>query len=332
MDLIENFAEELETRGISTARRRDHLRVLRRLNAFLAPDSLDSARPEDLGAFLSRNKDAGKAPGTLRNERQMALSFFAWAAERNRVSAQTVMAMRTAAPSHGSSASLRPHPYSAKDLRRFRQTKDARWPIPADLDRAHRFVERWRRGTTPYPRIRKHAIRLQVDAIVSLALHCGLRSREIFALAVDDMHYDNAYIVVWSGERFKSQVREVPFADAARNSVKAWLEFRALMGVDHTRPWLSLWAAKTAREPIKRGAFGRLLSSYVASDLSYRRLRHTCAMAWLKAGMTLWEVQQLLGHARLKDTLPYGEAMKVDLEGRIDRLQAPFSHVLTGLA
>lgn len=332
MALIENFAEELRVRGVSAPRRRDHLRVLRRLDAFLAPNSIDRAGAEDLSAFLARDEGAGKAPGTLRKERQMALSFFSWAAERNRLNPQTLMKMRAIVVPNGSSASLRPQPYSPKELRSFRRAIDARWPIPSDEDRALRFVERWKRGVTPYPRIRKHAIRLQLDAIIALALHGGLRRREIFALDVDDMHYDNAYIVVWAAERFASTVREVPFTETARDAVRAWLEFRARMGVGHQRPWLNLWADKTAHEPIKADAFAKLLASYVTPGLSYRRLRHTCAISWLKAGMTLWEVQRLLGHAQIKDTLPYAEALKTDLEGRIGNLQTPFSRALAGMA
>jgi integrase/recombinase XerC len=66
-------------------------------------------------------------------------------------------------------------------------------------------------------------MRLQVDAIVALALHCGLRRAEIFQLKPDDLHYDNEYIVV-VGKGGK--VREVPFTEAARTAVQRWLDFR----------------------------------------------------------------------------------------------------------
>jgi len=208
---------------------------------------------------------------------------------------------------------------------------DRRWPLLEDHD-ARRSVARWRAGRSPYPRIRSHAIRLQLDAIISLALHGGLRRRELLALTVDDMHHDNAYVVVWSGGRFASVAREMPFAEAARASVAAWLEFRAAMGADHDRPWLNLWAARTALEPIGQDAFAKLPAGYVAPALSYRRLRDTCAVGWLEAGMTLWEVQRLLGHARLKDTLPYGEAVSADLEGSVGRLQGRFGRALLAAA
>lgn len=323
MSLIEDFAEELEARCISTRRQRDHLRLLRQLDASLAPRSLTEATGEDLTAYLALRRETGCAAGTLRKERQMALSFFAWAHRTGKVGGDTLIAMRSTASSLCASDRARPRPYSSRELASFREALDRRWPLLSNRDDARRSVERCRAGKSPYSRIRKHAIRLQLDALISIALHGGLRRRELLALTVDDMHYDNAYVVVWSGERFKSAAREVPFTETARASVTAWLDFRAAMGADHDRPWLNLWAARTALEPIGPDAFAKLPVSYVASALSYRRLRDTCAVGWLEAGMSLWQVQRLLGHARLKDTLPYGEAVAVDLQAQIGTLGTP---------
>jgi integrase len=324
---LEDFEAALGAQGVSEARKRDHLRILRQFNASIAPRSIQDAKGPDLADYLSQKRDEGYAPNTLRKERQMALSFFAWAYETDRIGPEALISMRATVSPQGATSRIRPQPYSVEELRKFRGEIDERWPL-MDYARAEKFATRWKNGVTPYSRIRKHAIRRQLDAAIALALHCGLRRREIFALHLNDMHYDNAYIVVWSGERWNSAHREVPFTDEARAAVEAWLEFRALMGVEHEHPWLNLWAAKSAREPIKPDAFAKLLASYASAELSYRRLRHTCAISWLKAGMTLWEVQRLLGHADLKDTLPYGEALRTDLEGRVERLQEPFSHAL----
>jgi integrase len=300
---------------------------LRQFSDFLVPTLLTAARPTDLAAYLAQKTEAGFAPNTLRKERQMALSFFAWAHETGRVSAENLIAMQSVVSPQGAINRSRPENYSPKELRFFREVINARWPLMDD-ERARKFARRWKNGDTPYSRIRKHAIRLQLDAVISLALHGGLRRREIFALHVDDLHYDNAYVVVWSGERWNSPYREVPYTEEARAAVRAWLDFRACMGVKHDSPWLNLWAATTAREPIGPDGFAKLLSAYVAPSLSYRRLRHTCGIAWLKAGMKLWEVQRFLGHASLRATLPYGEAVETSLQGRVERRQGSFSEAL----
>lgn len=330
MDALASFACSLEARGISEARRRDHLRVLSQLSDFLAPTSLIAARPPDLAAYLAQQDEAGFAPNTLRKERQMALSFFTWAYETGQVSAETLIAMQSVVSPQGATSRSHPERYSPKELRFFREVINTRWPLMDD-ERARKFARRWKNGDTPYSRIRKHAIRLQLDAVISLALHGGLRRREISALHVDDLHYDNAYIVVWSGERWSSSYREVPYTEETRAAVKAWLDFRACMGVTHDAPWLNLWAAKTARDPLRPDTFAKLLSAYVAPSLSYRRLRHTCGIGWLKAGMKLWEAQRFLGHASLRDTLPYGEAVETSLQGKVERHQGSFSEALAAV-
>lgn len=327
MDVLCDFEHALRKRAISDARRRDQLRVLRQLADHVAPRWLLAASAEGIASYLGQRQREGYAPNTLRKERQMILSFFTWAQETEHVSAKTLIDMQSVVYPLGATSRTQPENYSPKELRFFREAIDARWPL-MDHKRARKFARRWRNGDTPYSRIRKHAIRLQLEAVICLALQGGLRRSEIFALHVDDLHYDNAYVVVWSGERWNSPYREVPFTEDARNSVKAWLNFRACMGIGHERPWLNLWASKSAQKPIKPDAFAKLLSSYVAPTLSYRRLRHTCGVGWLKAGLTLWEVQRLLGHASLRDTLPYGEAVKADLQGRVERREGSFSEVL----
>jgi len=331
MELLADFDANLGARGVSEARKRDHLRMLQQFAAFLAPRSLRDAKGPDLAAYLSKRSDDGYAPNTLRKERQMVLSFFSWAYENQQISADTFLSMRLVPTPAGATSRIRPEPYAPKELRKFREALNVRWPL-MNVEKAERFAERWREEITPYSRLRKHAIHLQLDAIMSIALQCGLRRGEIFALHLDDVHYDNAYIVVDRGERWNRVHHGVPFTEVARTAVEAWIAFRSCLRVDHQHPWLNLWAEKTAREPIKADAFAKLLSSYVAPELSYRRLRHTCGVGWLKAGMTAWEVQKLLGHATLKDTLPYAEASKVDLERRVERLQGPFEDALTPAA
>ncbi len=324
MTILEEFEAALIARGTTEARVRDHMRILRQLDDFIGPRHLHHSGGKGVVAYLAHKREQGHAPNTLRKERQMAIAFFSWAYDEHHVGADTFLSVRRIPFPEGVTARLCPEPYTPRELRQFREVIGTRWPTIENDAQAWKLLGRWREGCTPYARIRKHAIRLQLDAVMALALDCGLRRREILALSVDDMHHDNDYLLVWSGRRWHSPSREIPFTDATRTAVEAWLEFRSSLAPGHDRPWLNLWAEKTAREPIKPDAFGKLLAIYVSPELSYRRLRHTCGIAWLKAGMTLWELQRLLGHALLKDTLPYGEAMQVDLDRRVERLQASF--------
>lgn len=306
--------------NVSPARHRDSLRLLRHFESSLGGRSLNDATAEDFAAFLHGRLKAGYSPGTLRKERQLLLSYFSWAYEAGTVGAAALLTFRAVKSPASATSRSRPDPYPRKDLRRLRAALDERWPkLPAK--EAGKRVARWREGVAPYPRIRKHAIRLQLEAVVALCLHAGLRRAEVFALHIDDMHYDNAHVVVWRGERFGSDAREVPFTQACRESVREWIEFRAAMKPGHDRPWLNLWAADTAREPVARETFDKLLANYLGQEWSYRRMRHTAGVNWLRAGLTIWELQRLLGHRTIKDALPYGEAIETPLERRMERLE-----------
>jgi integrase len=219
-------------------------------------------------------------------------------------------------------------PYSRTEIQRFWATLDERWPrLPPDD--ARRWVQRWRDGQSPYSRIRTHAIHLQLRAIITLALRCGLRRHEIWALVEDDMHYDNAYVVVWeNGARWSDRYRTVPYTDASRRPIYDWLELRALVRPDHDRPWPNLWAADTVRQPVQSYTFEKLLRTYLGEGWTLKRLRDTCAVAWVRAGLPLEHLRQILGLATLEAVLPYVALAGGDVERKMERLDPVFSEIV----
>jgi hypothetical protein len=113
--------------------------------------------------------------------------FFEWGYEHRHVDAATLLAVRAVRLPVASARDAAPHPYRPSELRVLRTTLDARWPKLAD-DEAEKWLRRYRDGRSPYSRVRSHAIRCQLDAILTLALHLGLRRREIFALDIVMAH------------------------------------------------------------------------------------------------------------------------------------------------
>ena len=182
-------------------------------------------------------------------------------------------------------------------------------------------MARWLAGTGRYSRFRAHAIRLQVDAIVALTLYCGLRRSELSASTADDLHPDNAYVVARKRE---GSVRAVPYPDAARGPVGEWLDLREAMSPDHSSPWLALWAEPTCRRPMSEDSFSRVLTTYIGTGWSLTRLRQTCGVAWLRAGLPIWHVQHLLGQQSIHTTLVYAEAVTGDTHRAVGRLDAAF--------
>jgi hypothetical protein len=92
------------------------------------------------------------------------------------IDAETLLAVRAVRSPVGCSRDAAPRPYRPSELRVLRATLDERWPKLAD-DEAEKWLRRSSDGRSPYSRVRSHVVRCQLDAIISLALHLGLRRR-----------------------------------------------------------------------------------------------------------------------------------------------------------
>ncbi len=221
---------------------------------------------------------------------------------------------------------VHPHPYRRNELSELWSTLDERWPkLPED--EAQHWLRRWLDGRSPYSRIRAHMIRRQLDAVIALALYCGLRRQEIFRLDEDSMHDDNAYVVVWCDERgpFGGKYRTVPYTDSARALIAPWCRIRsALRTAEHSRAWLNLHAEPTAREPMTRETFNRLLRTYVGPGWTLARLRATCGVSWAKSGLLPEHLRLLLGYSSIGDVLPYMALVGGDVERQMTRREQQF--------
>ena len=146
------------------------------------------------------------------------------------------------------------------------------------------------------------------------------------------MHHDNTHIIVWpAGVPWSPGYREVPYTDASRAAVEAWLEFRALVNPDHEQPWLNLWEAHTIRQPMQRDTFDKYLRTYLGDGWTLKRLRDTCAVTWVRAGLPLEHLREILGLATLEAVLPYAELVGGSVERKMQRLDSVFTQSLQPL-
>jgi site-specific recombinase XerD len=177
------------------------------------------------------------------------------------------------------------------------------------------LLVRWRNGTSRWNRVQPYAKRLQIEAIVALALYGALRRDEIFNLQLDEMHPDNEYIVVRSrkNEQGEWRARAVPWLSAdMRDAVGRWLEFRDSMAPAHDRPWLSLHYEANRLKPMRHRQFEMLMRE-IGSGWEYHRMRHTAATLMLRSGMPLDKVSKVLGHSRLEQTRQYTKVSHGDV-------------------
>jgi integrase/recombinase XerC len=165
-------------------------------------------------------------------------------------------------------------------------------------------------------------------AMLELFYASGLRLSELVGLDVDDVNL-SARMVRVMGKGAKERV--VPFNEAAKKALGAWLKDRfALAQVPARPPVTARRPSASAKKPrIKslsidsgplfvnfRGArltgrsVQRLLARYVALcstrfGISPHALRHSFATHLLSAGADLRAIQELLGHVQLSTTQRY---------------------------
>lgn len=169
----------------------------------------------------------------------------------------------------------------------------------------------------------RHAIRLQLDAVIALALQLCLRRREIYALDLNCVSDLNAYVVVAGAHvPWTQRARAVPFTESARKGIANWLEYRRLLGADHDRPWIALHAGPTVGKPMKPEAFDTLLRTYVGDGWSLKRLRDTGAVRWVNKGLGIEHLRQILGQSAIEDTLPYAQLASGDAQRRVERIES----------
>lgn len=327
MNALERFQREYQDyHGISEGRRKEQIAVLTAFAAHAGVPLLD-AKPDQLRAFLADEIAAGRHPNTVARKNKMIRPFYRWAFDVELIDGDRLMRMQAVPHPAGSSQSA-PRPYTAKELAQFRAELDARWPMVDP-----KWWPRYRRGASRYKRVASEVMRLQIEAIVALALHGGLRRREIFHLAIEDMHPQNAYIVVRQRAQVangKDRMREVPYTEAARAKVERWLTMRAeIVGDQHDSPWIV--AVSNVREgdwrkPMGFERFAELLTTI--GDWQLHRFRHTSATMWLRAGVKLELVSRYLGHARIQQTLAYAELIRDDIQVAVERNESRFARLI----
>ena len=331
--IIDRFAREyLEFHRVTKGRCVEHLKVLRRFEDTLDGD-LPTATAADFSAFASDLLGEGLHINTVRKKMVMLRATFSWMWAVRLIDAERYLELKSVRNPRGSTGRTKPRPYSRAELQQFWRALDRKLPLlptGGQRGRGSRVLERWLVGKTPWARVWRHAMSLQVRAVVALALHCGLRSGEIRTLTPDELHYENEYIVV-RGKRDprtgEIQVRTVPFTMEARKAVKAWLDMRTLMRPEHDVTWLSCFGQSWVY-PMRIERWKQLLHQTVGAGWELHRFRHTCATEWLRAGVDLAEVQQLLGHSTLQQTLAYALIAKEDVAVSMARHEDKFNEAV----
>lgn len=326
--------EYIDFHQITPKEWRNRLRILSVFRQQLADNGRDFAdmTGADLLAYAGGRLDDGRHINTVRFEMNRVRWFANWLYGIGVLSAEQILSVRGVKNPRGSTGKARPRPYSRDDLDRFYAALEAKYPTmdhrvevaSGSIHLGRYSVERWVLTGHGWPRVRRHGNRLQIEAVVALALHCALRAGEIWALDTNGVDPDLRYLVV-SAKRSdpNERLREVPYTTHARDAVQAWLDFRALLNLRHKKTWLA-FGPRGETQPMTRKQMYQLLPTYVGEGWELHRFRHTAATERLRAGADIEIISQWLGHANTQMTLGYLDIVKSDIARVMKRTEAAF--------
>lgn len=150
-------------------------------------------------------------------------------------------------------------------------------------------------------------------AMLELLYATGLRVSELIRVRIDDLVMDAGFLRTM-GKGSKERI--VPFGDAARDAIVAYLERGR---PEHVKqPDVHLFLSRRGR-PMSRQAFWMKIVRYareagIASHISPHVLRHSFATHLLENGADLRSVQMMLGHADISTTQIYTHVSRARLQ------------------
>ncbi len=161
--------------------------------------------------------------------------------------------------------------------------------------------------------------------LLLLLVDCGLRASELAALELDDVDMVERVLLVRCGKGGKP--RRVPFGRVVAEALTDWLAVR--QGVESSRLLVNCYGEPVDRHRIRNIVVSCARRAGVKRKVGPHRLRHTCAVSYLRAGGDVFSLQKLLGHADLTMTRRYTELADTDVQERhrlfspADRLELP---------
>jgi integrase len=323
-------AEHMDGNSISADRRVEQLKVLNRFASHLNGRLLVEANPGDVLSFLgSEISVRGVAPNTGRKHHGMIRAFNSWAFSVGLIDAVAFAALKAVPNPRGSSAQSEPKPYKPVEIGMFYSELAEKYPTLPEHGRDSKRLHFYYNGKTDFSRrIWRHARRLQLEAQVSLALEEGLRLIEICCATIPQIHFDNEGVVVETAKQGPGQKREreVPFTAHSRVCVEDWLNFRQTLSLHHDKPWLKLHGRGALEQTTYDQLSGAL--DVFPSPWSWHRMRHTYATERLRAGVPLEQLQIMLGHGNLDQTLAYAKIVHQDVQKTAEATEAAFAERL----
>ena len=151
-------------------------------------------------------------------------------------------------------------------------------------------------------------------AILQTFLQTGIRVGELCNLTLEDIDLEARELIVRQGKGAAD--RSIPLTEKAVEALKAYLDIRPQ--TDTRAVFLS-----KHNTPLDERSVNYMVKKYVKKagikkPVSVHTLRHTCATHKADKGMSLTDLQAILGHRRLETTYKYLHLAKTSLRDQME--------------
>jgi integrase len=161
-----------------------------------------------------------------------------------------------------------------------------------------------------------------LKAIVTVALHTGMRSGEIRNLNWRDLDFDSGFIIIRDSKNGTS--RHVPMDTTVVNLFRNWQRTPESDFV--------FTNAAGARIGWLQHGFRKALGRAGITDLHFHDLRHTFASQWMMAGGELYALKDILGHKTIAMTQRYAHLSPAYKRAMVDRMEQMWAKPVTPAA
>lgn len=187
---------------------------------------------------------------------------------------------------------------------------------PLEIRRLMEVMERDVRGARPTQHFGlTEAIRNQ--AIITLALHTGLRLSELAALQWADLTLERKTGIVRVRHGKGDKYRAIPLNDTAVRAVRAWQEHSELHGNTATNVWMGKGTGELTTRSIQRLVADTCADAGI-SGVTPHWLRYTFAKSLQRANVPLTDIARLLGHSNIQTTTIYLASGSDELQAIVD--------------
>lgn len=139
------------------------------------------------------------------------------------------------------------------------------------------------------------------QAMIELLYATGIKVSELTNIKLTDINLSGRYLTC--GDK---QERSIPFGNAAKNAIKAYLDIREDMCNKRNDEYLFL---NSHGEQLSRQGFWKILKGYAKEvglyDINPNMIRHSFAAHMINNGADIGVVQKFLGHTDISTTQLY---------------------------